>query len=184
LVFGSAAVLLLAVTAISVVCLAPIGEDRQDPTEVPVQVEEPPVPASPPAVAAEEVEAAMKAAAAETAKRLDGEFRLAHSAKKLIEPAQLNVDLIQALAQGDLDAIPDSLPAEPASESSESYQSLYDSLYNEALAYLRENISREEFTQQAVRDAVQQWEQAKRAALEQELAETLEKTLGPGRQPR
>ena len=126
----------------------------------------------------------MQQVAAEVAKRLDGEFRTAHSAKTLIEQTQLSVDLIEALAQGDLDAIPDSVPGQPAPENASPYQSLYDSLYNECLASLREDVSREEFTEQAVREAARRWEEGKRAALEKELTEELQKHLAPVRPPR
>lgn len=138
-------------------------------------------PPAPPEVSSDEIEAAMQQAAAEAAKRLDAEFRTAHSAKKLIDQTQLSVDLIQALAQGDLDAIPDSIPAEPAPQDATSYRSLYDSLYRECLASLRENVSREEFTEQAVRDAARRWEEEKRAVLEKQLTEELQKHLAPSR---
>lgn len=147
----------------------------QDENEAPAPAAETEPPAVPPPVPSAEIEAALQQAAAEEAKRLDAEFRTAHSAKKLIEQTQLSVDLIQALAQGDLNAIPDTLPAELAPENSTPYQSLYDSLYNECLAYLRANVTPEEFTEQAVRDAVRRWEEEKRALLERQLTEELEK---------
>ena len=141
-------------------------------------------PPAPPEVSSDEIEAAMQQVAAEVAKRLDGEFRTVHSAKTFIEQTRLSVDLIEALAQGDLDAIPDSVPAQPAPENASPYRSLYDSLYNECLASLRENVSREEFTEQAVREAARRWEEGKRAALEREVTEGLEKHLVPVRPPR
>jgi len=154
----------------------------QDENEAPAAETEPPV--VPPPVPSAEIEAALQQAAAEEAKRLDAEFRTVHSAKKLIEQTQLSADLIQALAQGDLNAIPDTLPAELAPENSTPYQSLYDSLYNECLAYLRANVTAEEFTEQAVRDAVRRWEEEKRALLERQLTEELEKHLLPSGQLR
>jgi hypothetical protein len=160
------------------------SHDRQDRKEVQAPVSEPAAAPGPPAVAAEEIEAAMEEAAAEAAKRLDEKYRLAHSANELIESTQLNADWIQALAQGDLDAVPDTLPAEPVPESSPSYQSLYDSLYAEALEHLRKTVSREEFTRQAVKDAARRWEEGKRAQLEKELTETLKGHLAPARQRR
>jgi hypothetical protein len=184
LVIGLAALPLITFAAIAVGWWLWKSDGRQEQNEVQVQVEEPPARIEPTVASEEEVEAAMQKAAEEAARRLDGEFRLAHSAKKLIEPAQLNADLIQALARGDLDAIPDSLPADLAPQSSASFRSLYDSLYAEALVYLRENVSREEYTEQAVTDAARQWEEEKRAQLKKELAETLEEHLGPSRQRR
>jgi hypothetical protein len=188
LVLGFAVVPLIAVAAIAGGWWlwkrdGPSGRDRN---EVRVPVDESPAPAGPPAAPVEAVsdeptEAALQEAAAEAAKRLDGEYRMAHSAKRLIEPGQLNADWIQKLARGDLDAIPDSLPTQPDPEDSASYQSLYDSLYTEALAYLRERVSREGLTNQAVRDAAREWEHEKRAQLETELTEILE-NLSPGRQ--
>jgi hypothetical protein len=135
-------------------------------------------------VPADEIEAAIERAADEAARRLDNEFRTAHTAKGLMEQTQLSVDLIEALAQGDLDAIPDAVPAEPAQQGATSYESLYDSLYDECLAYLRENVAREEFTQRAVSQAARRWEAEKRATLETELTEELEKRLAPGRDRR
>jgi len=155
----------------------------QEKHEAAVPPAELPAPAAPPAVSAEEMEAAMQEAAAEGAKRIDDQFRTAYSAKKLIDETKLSAELMQALAQGGLDAIPDALPAELAPQTSASYQSLYDSLYNECLAYLRENVSREEFTKQAVWDAARRWEDEKQALLEKQLTEELEKHLAPGRQP-
>ena len=46
---------------------------------------------------AQRIEAAIERAADEAARRLDGEFRTAHTAKGLIEQTQLSVDLIEAL---------------------------------------------------------------------------------------
>jgi hypothetical protein len=65
-----------------------------------------------------------------------------------------------------------------------SYQSLYNSLYAECLAHLRKNVSRSEFSQRAVSDAARRWEQSKRALLERQLTEQLQKYLAPGGQPR
>ncbi|MFC1597741.1 hypothetical protein ACFL5Q_07380, partial [Planctomycetota bacterium] len=165
-----------------------VWEDRprvsQDENEAPAPAAETEPPAVPPPVPSAEIEAALQQAAAEEAKRLDAEFRTAHSAKKLIEQTQLSADLIQALAQGDLNSIPDTLPAELGPENSTPYQSLYDSLYNECLAYLRANVTPEEFTEQAVRDAVRRWEEEKRELLERQLTEELEKHHLPSGQLR
>ena len=187
LVVGSAAVLLL-------IAVAGLGVGwwlwkshrflSQYDNEAQALLDELSVPAEPPAVSPDEIEAAMQQAATEVVKRLDGEFRTADSAKRLIEQTQFSADLMQALAQGDLDAIPDTVPAELAPENSTSYLSLYDSLYSECLAYLRENVSRKEFTKQAVWDAARRWEEGKRALLEKQLTEELEKHLAPSRQPR
>lgn len=141
----------------------------------------PPPPPAPPEVSSDEIEAAMQQVAAEVAKRLDGEFRTAHSAQTLIEQTQLSVDLIEALAGGDLDAIPESVPAAPAAENAPPYQSLYDSLYQECLASLEENVPREEFSEQAVREAARRWEEGKRAALEAQVTETLQQHFAPSR---
>lgn len=136
-----------------------------------------------PAVSAEEMEAAFQQTAAEVARRLDAEFRTAHSAKMLIEQTRVSADLMQALAQGDLNAIPDSLPAGAAEEATP-YQSLYDSLYAECLAHLRANVSADQFSEQAVRDEASRWEQGRRAPLETQLMDELQKHIAPAPQPR
>jgi len=151
--------------------------------DVPPVAAPPPTPHAP-APSAEEMEAVMQRVAAEVAKRLDGEFRTAHSAKRLIEQTRVSADLMQALAQGDLNAIPDSLPAELDADDATSYQSLYDSLYDECLAHLRANVSADQFSEQAVQDEASRWEQGRRAPLETQLMDELQKHLAPGQQPR
>ena len=185
LVVGSAvALLLIGVVGLGVGWWLWKSHGLAGPPEIEAPVAARPAVPAPPAVSPEEIEAAFQQAAGEAAKHLDGEFRTAHSAKTLIEQTRVSADLIQALAQGDLNAIPDSLPAELASEDSTSYQSLYDSLYGECLAHLRANVSPNEFTQQAARDEARRWEEEKRATLETQLMDELQKHIAPGRQPR
>lgn len=185
LVVGSAvALLVIGVVGLGVGWWLWKSHGLASPPEIEAPVAARPAVPAPPAVSAEEIEAAMQQVAGEVAKRLDGEFRTAHSAKTLIEQTRVSADLIQALAQGDLNAIPDSLPAELSTEDSTSYQSLYDSLYNECLAHLRANVSADEFTQQAVQDEARRWEEEKRAVLETQLMDELQKHIAPGRQPR
>ena len=185
LVVGSAvALLLIGVVGLGVGWWLWQSHGIAGPPEIEAPVAAPPAVPTPPAVSPDEIEAALQQAAGEVAKRLDGEFRTAHSAKMLIEQTRVSADLMQALAQGDLNAIPDSLPAEFSTEDSTSYQSLYDSLYNECLAHLRETVSSEEFTEQAAQEAARRWEESKRAVLETQLMDELQKHIAPGRQPR
>jgi hypothetical protein len=186
-IVGSAVVLLvLAVVGIELASRLWKGQGpvTQEPSEPPAPVEVPPVPAAPPAATPEEIQAAIEQAAAEAAKRLDGEFHTAYTAKSLIDQTKLSAEVMQALAQGNLDAIPDTLPAEAAPQSATPYQSLYDSLYAECLAYLQKNVAREQFTQQAVVDAARRWEEEQRAVFQREVTEELEKYLGPKLAPR
>ncbi len=87
---------------------------------------------------------------------------------------------MEALAQGDLDAIPDSLPAQPSPAGPASYESLYGSLYEECLRYLRGEVPPEAFSQQAVEEAARRWEEHKRKLLEKQLTDELEQHLMPG----
>jgi hypothetical protein len=179
-IVGSAVVLLvLAVAGIELASRLWRRPVSQAPSEPPAPVEAPAVPPAPPVASPEEIQAAMQQAASEAAKRLDGEFHTAYTAKSLIDQTKASAELMQALAQGNLDAIPDSLPADAAPQNATPYQSLYDSLYAECLAYLQKNVSREQFSQQAVMDAARRWEEAKRAVFEKELTEELEKQLRP-----
>lgn len=181
-IVGSAVVLLvLAVVGIELALRLWKGQSpvSQEPSEPPAPVEAPPVAPEPPAASPEEMQAAFEQAAAEVAKRLDGEFHTAYTAKSLIDQTKVSAELMQALAQGNLDAIPDSLPADAAPQTATPYQSLYDSLYAECLTYLQKNVPREEFSQQAVSDAARRWEEGKRAVFEKELTEELEKYLRP-----
>ena len=145
--------------------------------------EPPPVAPTPadetPFASAEERRAAIEEAAAEVAGRLDGEFRAAQAAKALLDQTQVSADLVQALAQGDLDAIPESLPT-AADDDAASTEPLYDSLFDECLAYLGQKIPREQSTKKAVGEAARSWEHQKRASLEQQFTEDLTKHLGPG----
>jgi hypothetical protein len=118
------------------------------------------------------------------AKRLDGEFRPAQAAKSLIEQTRVSTELMKALAQGDLDAIPDSLPTEAAPEGSDPYASLYNSLHDECLAYLQKNLPQGKVTKKTVWDAAARWENEKRASLEKQFTEALTQHLGAGGQAR
>ncbi len=134
-----------------------------------------------PFASAEARQAAIEEAAAEVARRLDGEFRAAQAAKALLDQTQVSAEMLEALAQGDLDAIPDRLPAGGPAEDAPPAEPLYDSLFDECLAYLDENVPREKSTKKAVWETARRWEQQKRASLEEQFTEDLTERLAPGR---
>jgi len=185
LVVGSAVLLLaVGVVGLGVGWWLWKGRDTAGPAGNVAPVAAPPPAPDAPAVSAEEMETVMQRVAAEVAKRLDGEFRTAHAAKTVIEQTRVSAELMQALAQGDLNAIPDSLPAELDADEGPAHESLHDSLYDECLAHLRANVTADEFSEQAVQDEARRWEEGRRAALETELMDELQKHVAPGRQPR
>ncbi len=115
----------------------------------------------------EEMQQCMEEAAAAAAKQVDDSHRKVHAVNTLLGQADQSMDLIRALAEGNLDAIPE---AEPAAETEDrSYQSQYQPLYEECLAYLRTNVPAAEFDRSKVRDLADRWAEAKLQPLQKEL---------------
>ena len=146
------------------------------------EVVEPPTPPEPTdeVVSLEVLQQYMREASAEWAKNVDSEYRMAHLATSLMDRTQetLNPDLIEALAGGDLDAIPDAVPADPSKAGAERYQSKVESLYEECYRYLVQNVSPEKADRSIVWETAKRWADAKQAALGEEMGKEMEKLLG------
>lgn len=122
----------------------------------------------------EALQQTMREASAEFAKKVDSDYRKAHLATSLIDQTRQTVDLIEALAGGDLDAIPDAVPTDPRKAGANSYQSEYDSLYEECYTYLAQNVPPKKADRSIVWETAKRWADAKQAALDKKL----EKLLG------
>ena len=149
----------------------------QDPVElavgdsVPEKIELPQEPAAP---TPEELEAYTQEVSAAMAKEVDGYYQQAHMATSLIASSKEASRMLQALAGGDLDAIPDSIPATPVQAAADSYESQYESLLADCIKYLEENIRPDEKDSSRIRDTAEKWAEAKKAAFDKQL----EKQLG------
>lgn len=116
---------------------------------------------------------------AAAAQRVDNYYRQAHMATSLISSTKETSKMLQSLAKGNLDAIPESgsLPSEDESgslPSEDSYASQYDSLHQECFAYLSEKIETDDPSLETIKKLAEQWAADKQAAFDKEL----EKQLG------
>ena len=125
------------------------------------------LPEEPAAPTLEELRAYAQEVSAAMAKKVDGYYRQAHMAASLISSTKETSQMIQALAGGDLDAIPDSIPA------NESYKSQYKSLFIECVKYLGENIKKDEKDSSKILEAAEKWAEAKQAAFDKQLGKQL-----------
>jgi len=140
------------------------------------KVEKPP----PKAATPEEMQRYMQEAAAARAKEIDELYRKVHLARTLLERTQQSADLLQSLAEGHLEAAPKTKakPVPAAKTEDHSYQSQYKPLYDECLAYIRQNVAAGELDPAKVQDLAHRWAEGKRAALEAGLEEQLQNQLG------
>ena len=139
---------------------------------VPEEVELP----EPPAIDAptlDELRAYAREVSAAAAKKVDGYYRQAHMAAALISSTKENSNLIQALAGGDLDAIPDSLPATPLEILTGSYESQYKTLFAECVKHLGENIPADEKDFSKIKEVAEKWAESKQAAFDKQLGKQL-----------
>jgi len=169
---------------------------KQDQPPPDRKVEKPP----PKGATPEEMQRSMQEAAAAAAKQVDELYRKVHLARSLLERTQQSADLLRSLAEGHLEAAPKTNPSPPAPlpasgargerigpaakpvpaapTEDRSYQSQYKPLYDECLAYIRQNVPAGEFDVVKVQDLASRWAEGKRAALEAGLEEQLQKQLG------
>jgi len=132
------------------------------------------------AATSEEMQRCMQEVAAARAKEIDELYRKVHLARSLLERTQQSADLLRSLAEGHLEAVPKTKtkPAPAAKTEDRSYQSQYKPLYDECLAYIRQNMAAGELDAAKVQDLASRWAEGKRAALEAGLEEQLQKQLG------
>jgi hypothetical protein len=121
----------------------------------------------------EEIEQAMQEAAAAAAKQLDDLYRKVH----LLHRTEQSAALLRSILEDPLGR-PGTEPTPAAQTGGEPYQSQYKPLYEECLAYIRQNLPAGARDRSEVWDLANRWAEAKRAPLEQELATLLEKQLG------
>lgn len=120
----------------------------------------------------EEMQQCIEQTAAAAAKQIDGLYRKVHLFDALRAKSQQGMDLLQSLAEGNLDNLPEAEPED------DSYQSQYKPLYDECLPYIRKNLSAGELDRSKVRDLADRWADSKRGPLEEELEKQLQKQLG------
>jgi hypothetical protein len=73
--------------------------------------------------------------------------------------------MLEALAGGDLDAIPDSTSAVPGGKGVEPYKSQVNQLFTECREWVRENVKRGACTESDVWETAQQWAREKQEAI-------------------
>jgi hypothetical protein len=125
----------------------------------------------------EEIEQYIQETAAGEAKRVDQAYRSAFMARSLFEKTEQTADLLRSLEEGHLEPPPKTKPKPPAKAEKHPYQSQYQPLYNECLAYLRKNISAGELDRSKVRDLADRWTESKLEPLKGQL-EDLQRQLG------
>jgi len=121
----------------------------------------------------EELRAYAWEVSAAMAKKVDNYYRQAHMAASLITSTKETSEMIQALAGGDLDAIPDSVPAAPLETLTGSYESQYKALYAECGKHLGENIHKDEKDTSKILEVGQKWAEDKIAAYDKQLGKQL-----------
>ena len=134
------------------------------PEEVVVELPKPPPNESP---TLEELRAYAREVSEAMAKKVDGYYRQAHMATSLISSTAETSKMIQALAGGDLDAIPDSAPA------AKPYESQYKSLFMECAKYLGDNIRADEKDSSKILEVAEKWAAAKQAAFDKQLVKQI-----------
>ena len=120
----------------------------------------------------------IKETSAAMAKEVDDAYRKTHLAMSLLGRAHQNVDLIRSLAEIAPVRGRQSDPAPTPAPDDKPYQSKYDSLYKECLAYVRSNVSSGDPGPAEIRAAARRWADDKLAPLEQQLENELGKQLG------
>ncbi|NUQ64815.1 MAG: hypothetical protein HUU20_20320, partial [Pirellulales bacterium] len=146
---------------------------RKQPAPAPAP---PPVAAAPaPSVSAEQKRQWMEEVAAATAKRLDDQSRLAHSAGAIMASAPDATKLIESLAQGKFPEAAEPNAAKPPEP--QPYQSQYEALHKECLAHLQANLPQGDFDRAKVEEVAGAWAATKQAPLEKQLQEQIEKQI-------
>ena len=131
------------------------------------------LPEEPVAPTLDELRAYAREVSAAMAKKVDNYYRQAHMAASLITSTKETNEMIQALAGGDLDAIPDSVPATPLETITGSYESQYDALLLECAKYLGENIKADEKDTSKILKLAEKWAEDKIAAYDKQLGKQL-----------
>ncbi len=146
------------------------------------QVVAPPVAASPEEPSPEEAEKTLspeekkeciEEASRATARRVDNLLRQSHLANSLWGNAQQTAELLQSLAEGNLDAIPESSPPGSPSGEATAYQSQYDRLYRECRQYVAGKVPGGPCTPAQVWEVARQWSRQEEAQLEEQLRKQL-----------
>ena len=107
------------------------------------------------------------------AQHVDDRMRENHPLDSLIGDTQQMADLYQALADGNLDAIPEEeLSVEPAG--AKPYESQYEALYQECFAYVEKNLTRGPCTREEVWNVARQWATERPGSITEQLRRQLE----------
>ena len=95
------------------------------------------------------------------AEHIDGFQRQNHVSLSMISQTLESVQMLEALAGGDLDAIPDSTGVVPGGGGVEPYESQLDGLFVECRDWVREHVKRGPCTSGDVWETAQQWAREK-----------------------
>lgn len=132
---------------------------------------EPPPPLPEPEEPSEEMlspegkRACIDEAARKMAEHIDEVQKQHHLPLAMIGQTAESVKMLEALANGDLDAIPDSTSAVPGGGGVEPYESQVNELFIECRDWVRENVKRGPCTEGDVWETARQWAEAKQAEI-------------------
>lgn len=138
---------------------------------IPLGKQEPPPPIPVPEEPSEEMlspdgkSECINEASARMAEHIDEFQRQNHLPLSMIGQTLESVQMLEALASGDLDAIPESTSAVPGGKGVEPYKSQVNELFTECRDWVRENVKRGACTEKDVWDTAQQWAREKQEAI-------------------
>jgi hypothetical protein len=113
----------------------------------------------------EDKRACIDEAARKMAEHIDELHRQYHLPLSMISQTVESVKMLEALAGGNLDAIPESTSAVPGGRGVEPYKSQIDELFIECRDWVRENVQRGECTAKDVWGTAQQWAREKQESI-------------------
>ncbi len=125
----------------------------------------------------EEETACIGQAAGEMARRIDAVQSRAALATSLLGSSLEGLEMLEALAGGDLSAIPDSTGTVPGG-GVKPYQSQFETLFAECRDHVRKNVKRGACTKSEVWQAAETWALDKQRAVEQALIERIPRQPG------
>ena len=130
----------------------------------------------------EEETACIDQAAGEMARRIDAVQSRAALATSLLGSSLKGLQMLEALAGGDLSAIPDSTGTVPGG-GVEPYESQFEALFAECRDDLRKNVKRGACTKSEVWQTAEAWALGKRRAMDQALIERIPRQPGLRERP-
>ena len=146
--------------------------------ELPPQIPEPDAP-SEEVLSPDAKRECIDEAARKMAEYIDQFQRENHLSLSMVSQTIESVQMIEALASGDLDAIPDSTSAVPGGKGVEPYKSQVNELFIECRDWARDNVKRGPCTEKDVWDTARQWTEEKQQAILEPLGGLSTQGLAP-----